>query len=158
MSGAYSVWGGAVKVAGITATFDNKAIYANLQRLALLDLKRFGAARREIGEHLLGEVQDNIHGQKLADGSPMPQSAAAIKRRGKTLSDKHHLYDSYTYQLPGNGVEIGSALVYSAIHHFGGETGRHGHRFTMTARPVLGLKPDDERRIGDILLAEIRAL
>ena len=60
------------------------------------------------------------------------------------------------YQLPAHGVEIGSALVYAAIHHFGGETGRIGHRFTLPARPVLGITDRHERRIGDELIAEIQ--
>ncbi len=127
----------------------------HLARLVALDASHFKPVRREIGEYLLGEVQDNLDGQKLFDGSAMPQSKAAIARKGKTLIDKHHLYDSYAYQLTDDGVEIGSDSVYARIHHFGGETGRPGHRFTMTARPVLGVTEKQEKRIGDLLIAEI---
>jgi phage virion morphogenesis protein len=136
--------------------FDDGPIRRHLALLSILDRKGFDGARREIGEMLLGDVQDNLDEQKLADGSPMPQSKAAIARQGKTLIDKHQLYDSYTQQLTGdNGVEIGSTSVYAAIHHFGGETGRKGHRFTLPARPVLGVGPAQERAIGDFLIAEI---
>lgn len=86
----------------------------------------------------------------------MPQSKAAIARPGKTLIDKHHLYDSYVYQLVAHGVEIGSALAYAAIHHGGGETGRPGHRFTLPARPVLGMTDRHERRMGQFLIDEIQ--
>lgn len=135
--------------------FDDSRITRHLTLLAIMDTRGFDAARREMGEYLLGEVQDNLDGQKLANGNPMPQSKAAIKRSGKTLIDKHHLYDSYVYQLSGGGVEIGSALVYAAVHHFGGETGRAGHRFTLPARPVLGIGQKQEVALGSFLLAEI---
>lgn len=142
-------------MSGIFHAFDDGPIRRHLASLALLHAGRFERARRQIGEYLLGEVQDRFDGQRLVDGSPMPQSKAAVARKGKTLIDHHHLYDSYVYQLTRDGVELGSALGYAAIHHFGGETGRMGHRFNMTARPVLGANADDERRIGDYLIAAI---
>lgn len=130
-----------------------------MRHLARLSARQdFAAARREIGEFMLGEVQDNLDHQKLFDGSPMPQSKAAIARQGKTLIDRHHLYDSYVYQLVRGGVEVGSNSVYARIHHFGGETGRIGHRFNMLARPVLGVGPAQERRIGEILIEEVGSM
>lgn len=140
----------------LTFGFDDGPIRRHLARLALLDARGFESVRREIGEYFVAEVQDNLDGQKLADGAPMPQSKAAIARRGKTLIDKGHLRDSYVHQLVPGGVEVGSALVYAAIHHFGGETGRKAHRFTMQARPVLGVHERQERELGDFLIAEIR--
>lgn len=140
----------------LQAGFNDSAITRHLALLAIMDARGFDGVRREIGEYFLGEVQDNLDGQKLADGSAMPQSKAAIERKGKTLIDHHHLYDSYVYQLRGGGVEVGSALVYAAIHHFGGDTGRARHRFTLPARPVLGIGPRQEAALGNFLIAEIR--
>lgn len=142
----------------LRAGFSSEAIRLHLARLAIANAEGYTTAREDIGEYLKGEVQDNIDGQKLFDGSAMPQSKAAIARRGKTLSNKRHLYDSYVHQLVPGGVVVGSDLKYAAIHHFGGETGRLGHRFTMMARPVLGVGDAQERRIGDILIAEIEAM
>ncbi|MEY2685984.1 MAG: hypothetical protein RL375_182 [Pseudomonadota bacterium] len=146
---------------GITFGFDDGPIRRHLAALALLHASGFDRARREIGEYMVGEVQDNLRSQKLVDGTAMPPSKAAQKRgdaehSGKTLIAKGHLRDSYTYNLVPGGVEVGSGKVYAAIHHFGGETGRPGHRFTMPARPVLGLNADGEREVGDILLGELR--
>lgn len=143
----------------LRAGFDDSRITRHLTMLAIADARGFDGVRREIGEYLVGDVQDNLDGQKLFDGKPMPQSKAAIQRKGKTLIDRHHLYDSYVYQLVGGGgVEVGSALVYAAIHHFGGPTGRPGHRFVMEARPVLGIGERQERRLGDFVIAEIQRL
>jgi len=141
-------------MSGVVYRFDNGPILRHLASLALLGRQRFAAARQEIGEHMLGEVQDALHEQKLFDGQPMPQSQAAIARKGKTLINKGHLRDSYAYQLTPDGVEVGSNKVYAAIHHFGGKTGR-GLRVTLPPRPVLGMTPSTEQALGDILVAEI---
>ena len=126
---------------------------------------------------MLGNVHDNFRDQKLFDGSAMPPSKAAqgrtttwkrnnkskgrvkgaVREPGKTLIDHHHLYDSYAYQLNNAGVEIGSALIYSAIHHFGGKAGR-GLKTTITARPVLGVSASQEKALGDFMIAEIGRL
>lgn len=143
--------------AHITAAFSNEQVLRHLRVLAHADIGGWRSARVAIGEHMVGQIQDNLDGQKLADGSAMPQSEAAKKRAGKTLIEHHHLYDSYVYQLADGGVEVGSAMVYAAIHHFGGRTGRGG-KTVLPARPVLGMNDRSERRIGDILVAELEAL
>lgn len=136
-------------------TFGDNALRRHLARLAADDARAFEGARREIGEYLVGQIQDNFHAQRLADGSPMPPSDAAAARSGKTLLDKGHLRDSYVYQLTASGLEVGSAKVYAAIHHFGGQTGRGGRTY-IVPRPVMGIDSRQEREIGDILLDAIR--
>jgi phage virion morphogenesis protein len=111
--------------------------------------------RAEIGEYLLGQVQDRFDEQKLVDGSAMPQSAAAIERSGKTLIDGYDLEKSYTYNVLPSGVEVGSGKVYARIHHFGGEAGRRGHRVHIEARPVLGTTAADQDHIGALIFAEL---
>lgn len=165
-------------MSGIVASFEAKPLLQHLRGLERMNQSHFVSVRREIGEFMLGNVQDNLDTQRLYDGKPMPQSKAAqgrttiwkrdnktkgrvkgaVRAAGKTLIDQHHLYDSYTHQLTGSGVEIGSALIYAAIHHFGGETGRTGRRFMMTARPVLGVSASQERAIGDLMIAAIEKI
>ena len=174
---------GAANTKGVSLTFTPDT--GPLQRhLAALVAEGAGDGlqdlRREIGEYMVGEIQDNLDGQKLFDGSPMPQSKAAMNRKGgsikklrgqgrsrrqasvarggKTLIDTHRLYDSYVYQLPRGGTEVGSNLVYAAINHFGGETGPVGHRFEMEARPVMGIGPEQDRHIMGLILAELRSM
>jgi phage virion morphogenesis protein len=144
-------------MSGLVYGFDAAPIFKHLGGLERLNASHFASVRREIGEYMLGNVQDNFDGQRLFDGSAMPPSKAAAKRAGKTLIDKHHLYDSYVYQLTGSGVEIGSAKVYAAIHQFGGQTGR-GHKTNITARPVLGVSASQEKALGDFMIAEIGRL
>ena len=162
---------------GIVYRFDDSVIRHHLERLLLLQFSTFESVLSEIGEYMVGEIQDNLDEQKLWDGKDMPQSKAAEKRKGgyvksksgeehysseaegggKTLIDKKHLYESYIYQLAeGSSIEIGSDKVYASIHHFGGETGRKGHRFTLPARPVMGLGIRREEAIGAFLLDELK--
>lgn len=143
----------------LTAGFDNGPITRHLAMLAIMDARHYDEGRRDIGEYMVGEIQDNLDGQKLFDGRPMPQSKAAIARKGKTLIKRHHLYDSYVYQLEAGGVAWGSSLVYAAIHHFGGNRAIHTKRGPvqpLPARPVTGIGDRQEKRIGDILIAEIQ--
>ncbi|MDR3370714.1 phage virion morphogenesis protein [Rhodoferax sp.] len=137
----------------LTMTFEDGPLVRHLARLSAR--QEWTKARRDIGEFMVGDIQDNLDGQKLFDGSPMPQSKAAIKRRGKTLIKDHHLYDSYTYNLVGGGLEVGSNKVYAAIQHFGGETGR-GHKTKIEARPVMGIAIRQELQIGYIVSQAIR--
>lgn len=143
-------------MAGVTYSFGDGPIRRHLAALALLHRQGFDRARRNIGEYLLGEVQDRLDGQRLVDGTPMPQSKAAIARQGKTLIHHKLLYLSYTQQPTRDGVEVGSNSIYAAIHHFGGDAGRH-HSVHLPARPVLGTTDADERRIGDFLIQAIEA-
>lgn len=147
-------------MSGIVHRFDDGPIRRHLAALALLHRRNFDKARRNIGEYLLGEIQDHFDDQTIVGGSPMPQSKAAIARQGKTLIDTHRLYDSYVYQLTDEGLELGSALVYAAIHHFGGDraiASNHGPVQPLPARPVMGMTATDERRIGDYLIKAIEA-
>lgn len=165
-------------MSGVRFEFDSSPLRLHLARLALMNAQGFTSVRREIGNYLVEDVKDNLRDQTLFDGSAMPQSKAAqgrtttwgrsnkklgrtkgdVRESGKTLLDQAHLRNSYTFDLDGAGVAIGSNLAYAAIHHFGGETGRTGHRFQMIARPLLGIGPRQEGAIGDFLLAEIRRL
>lgn len=128
--------------------FDNDPL---LNHLAQLEQVNFDVVAAGIGAYLIGEIQDRFSGQRLWDGSAMPQSAAARARGGQTLIDSHNLLDSYVWQAAGGGsVEVGSDSPYAAIHHWGGDAGRH-HATHIDPRPVLGVNADDEQAIGQLI-------
>lgn len=131
-------------------TFDDAVLRKHLAALALAKPEKFTALLGDIGEDIVGDVQDNIRAQRLADGSAMLQSQAAKDRKGKTLQDRGHLRDSYVYQIGGGVLQVGSNMVYAAIHHFGGRTGRGG-KTMIPARPVLGVNAKREEAIGNKL-------
>lgn len=133
----------------------NDLLLEHLHRLELFSLE---SIKVQIGEYMVGQIQDRFDHQILWDGSAMPQSKAAKERSGQTLIEHRLLYRSYVYNPTADGVEIGSNSPYVRIHHFGGETGHPNGRFEMTERPVLGVNQQDERVIGDIILDELREL
>jgi phage gpG-like protein len=57
------------------------------------------------------------------DGSPWPPSLRVIAHGGKTLirPGSARLYRSISYQASPTGVEVGTNVVYAAIHQFGGD-------------------------------------
>jgi phage gpG-like protein len=162
----------------LSVQFNDDAFTHHIASLMNAERQGFKAMRREIGEYMLGQVQDNFDNQTLFDGTAMPQSEAAKggvlykriksgKRKGKlrkvtvharkTLIDTRDLYRSYTKNLVGkSGVEVGSDMDYAAIHHLGGPAGKPGARFEMTPRPVLGITAKDRAYIGDLMLRELR--
>ncbi|VVE55447.1 hypothetical protein PIN31009_04969 [Pandoraea iniqua] len=140
--------------ASVQWSFDDGQIR---KHLAAIGGATFERVRQDIGEYMLGQIQDRFDQQQLWDGSAMPQSRAALARGGQTLMNTRRLYSSYVYRLVSGGVEIGSNLVYARIHHFGGETGR-GHAVRIEARPVLGVNDENSTVIGNMLLDAIRMM
>jgi len=135
--------------------FPDEIIRQHMKRLARQD---FRAVRQEIGDYMVGQIQDRFDDQRLVDGSPMPQSAAAIARSGQTLMDQRLLYQSYgEYELVRDGVAAGSDSPYARIHHFGGRAGR-GHKTVIEARPVLGVNSEDAAYIGELIFDGIRGM
>jgi phage virion morphogenesis protein len=118
------------------------------------------------GRHLLaaaGEVmQDSIAQTFRDEGSPAgswpPLAASTLKRvtpGHKMLIGRGRLARSIVYRVVGDEkLEIGSNLVYAAIHQLGGEAGRRGpfkkkggRRAHIPARPYLVFRPEDPDNI-----------
>lgn len=78
---------------------------------------------------------------------------AAISRRlalGKVLIDTGRLYKSINAKAFSDRAEIGTNVIYSAIHQFGGKAGR-GHKVTIPARPYLMVQDQDWTEIKHAL-------
>lgn len=135
-----------------------------------------------IGAALRDNVLDRFEHGRGPDGRAWPKSRRAAQQGGQTLVDKGRLRDSMTYQVTGREVEIGTNVIYGAIHQFGGVikaktpeglsfsipgfAAEGGDGFvniasvTIPARPYLptdGLAPEDEDAIVDMVDAWIRA-
>ncbi len=118
----------------------------------------------DIGAYMLSETQLNFDQEQTPEGEAWTDSS----RAGKTLQDRGHLRDSYTYNvsLSGESVEIGSNLQYAAIHHEGGTIkAKNGgylkfkigdewvqvKQVEIPARPALGITPEYEDEIGHLV-------
>ena len=126
------------------------------------------ALMAEIGEFQLSQTLLNFQNTQTPDGDLWDESGRAKSEGGKTLTDRGHLRDSYTYNVNGSGdeVEIGSNMIYAAIHHHGGviEAKDDGHlhfkvgdrwvkkrKVEIPARPALGLNDESREGIDEIV-------
>ena len=100
----------------------------------------------EIGAALVSSTQARFSTSTAPDGSGWKP----VKRGGKPLVDQGILKGSITHRARSDAVEVGTNLVYGAIHQFGGKAGRNLN-VTIDARPYLGLSPDDETEVVAIL-------
>lgn len=122
---------------------------------------------QDLGEYLTETTKQRFQASTAPDGSkwePNTQATylaylAAFKGSfGKTgkitkggagrasgkkplIGETRRLSSEIYYQADAKSVEIGSGLVYSAIHQFGGSAGRG---VKIPARPYLGLSADDQ--------------
>lgn len=132
------------------------------------DLKRFESAlhrllrirwtemHQEMGHALRNLALDRFKAGQGPDGEPWQPSGRVVfknfvrylhggrESKAKTLIETGRLRNSIHVAATADGVEVGTDVVYAAIHQFGGETGRRSGRFVMPARPFLGVTPEGE--------------
>ena len=114
------------------------------------------AAMDQVGRYLVASTLRRFESERAPDGKPWLKSARALAEGGRTLTDTGRLRGSIAHALTdgGRAVEVGSNVLYAAIHQFGGRAGR-GRRVTLPVRPYLGI---DERDRANILRIVLRAL
>lgn len=134
---------------------------AALDRLA--DKGRaLGPLMERIGFSLVSQTLQRFEDQHGPDGTPWQPSQRAIEHSGQTLKDSEVLLASITHVAGSDSVEVGTNVLYAAIHQFGGRIEpvsapalrfRIGDAWVTTdhvdmpARPYLGLGADDPAEI-----------
>ncbi len=116
---------------------------------AILRIRDRLAKGAEAYEGIGTSLKDNIRLGFVDSMSPYGEPWLPIKYRdGQPLVDTGRLRDSITYQASDDGVEVGTNVVYAAIHQFGGMAGR-GQKVHIPARPYMPVRnnsvdlPDD---------------
>lgn len=120
----------------------------------LKNLSDFEERKSELFDDIGGIIVDGIRsrweGGEGLEGK-WPLSIRVMREGGTTLRKSSRLLDSVTYNVLPDGVEIGTNVVYGAIHHFGGDikheartrktyfrqnqrTGEVGNRFVRRGR------------------------
>lgn len=151
-----------------------------LQRTLAELKKKAGDLRplmKSIGEHMLRSVDDNFDAETDPDGrpwKPVRPETMARKRVKKILHGMGRLRGSVNYRADARSVEIGTPVIYGAIHQLGGKTrphvirprrakalawlgGRHPVKkvdhpgSVIPARPYLGVGKRDRTAIGRIV-------
>ena len=139
----------------VSVGIEGSALDAALERLAAV-LTNPSAVMDQVGRYLVSSTLRRFERERAPDGKPWLKSARALAEGGRTLTDTGRLRSSIAHTVTEGGhvVEVGSNVLYAAIHQFGGRAGR-GRRVTLPARPYLGI---DERDQANILRIVARAI
>lgn len=111
-----------------------------------------GELLESIGAVVESQTRRRIEEEKTApDGEPWAdwsEEYAKTRHGGHSLlMGEGDLGDSIQFAVTGDAVEVGTNLIYGAIHQFGGdEVG-----MPIPARPYLGLSADDGAELVDIV-------
>ena len=155
--------------AAVTLRVDGAALVE--QRLAAL-ARRFAdltPLMDAFGLTLEEATIDRFDRERAPDGSGWTPSIRAREEGGKTLTDSARLRQSIGYRASAARVEVGTNVIYAAIHQFGGRISAKSDRgltfrlpgglgfrrkpfVDMPARPFLGVSAEDEAEL--IALAE----
>ena len=135
----------------VSLEIDSATLDAALARVAAV-LSRPNAAMDRIGRYLVASTLQRFERERGPGGKPWLKSARAIADGGRTLTDTGRLRGSIAHTVTdgGRAVEVGSNVLYAAIHQFGGRAGR-GRRVTLWARPYLGIDEQDRTNILGIV-------
>ena len=141
-------------MAGVSIEVDSAGLRRLQDRLARI---ADAGARRSLLESVSAEIESQTH-RRLRAGGPAPDGAPwqewsdayELTRHSNhgLLYSEGDLDDSIQALVSGDEAEVGTNLVYGAIHQFGGaEVGRPG----LPARPYLGLSNEDETDLAAII-------
>lgn len=129
--------------------FDDQAVLDALDRLVLAgsDLE---PAFADFGEYLILAHGERFERQQAPDGTPWEPLSPRYQARKKKNPDKilvleGFMRDLLAYNATASGLEFGTNQVQGASHQFGAPD--RG----IPERPFLGLGPEDERELLEIL-------
>lgn len=86
----------------------------------------------QIGMSLVTSTQARFERGQAPSGSPWPPSLRALATGGKTLIESGRLLRSIVFQAFNTGVEVGTNVIYAAIHQLGGLINRPARQQTLT--------------------------
>lgn len=138
-------------MSGVTITFDLEQM-----SLSLRALSRMGHDPGPLLEDIGGELETStvlrFETNIAPDGTPWEPSQRALDTDSPTLVDTTRLRDSIHPEVFGSALELGSNVVYAAIHQGGGEIEfSMGHTVEMPERAYLGLSANDNETIFSIV-------
>jgi phage virion morphogenesis protein len=92
--------------------------------------------------HALATILGGISKKKFTQRGGLKTGSSRKLAGGKVLIDTARLMNSVTSRARNDRVEIGTNVIYAAIHQLGGKAGR-GRKVTIPARPFLAVQDED---------------
>jgi len=144
-------------MSGLLYDFSVEGIDQTVGRLTGLTELEFSELAFNLGALLESSTKRRIDAEKQApDGEAwVPWSEAYDETRGEQhslLVGENDLLESVQNYSTGSTVEVGTPLIYGAIHQFGGADVESN----IPARPYLGMSEEDARAIETLVLGEAR--
>lgn len=118
--------------------------------------ERLMATFAEVASDMERQTQSRFESGVSPDGKSWKPSVRALREGGVTLVDTAHLKQSITSRFGGGFAEVGTNVVYAAIHQLGGKAGRGGSA-AMPSRPYLGFGRTDKNNIRRIIIENLEA-
>lgn len=137
-------------MSGVIIVVDTTPVLRMLKHVAER-LEDMTPVMRSIGEVVINQTDEAFEQGASPAGKPWKPSARVKEKGGQTLVDSARLRNSITSEPTSKQVEIGTSVVYAAIHQLGGVIrpktkkalafgGIVRRSVTMPARPFL---PDE---------------
>lgn len=127
--------------ASVRIDVDDAEVHAGLRALEAAG-GNLRPALDEIGAVLETSTVERFETESGPDGGGWLPSRRAEEEGGQTLTDSARLRQSITRALSGDEVQVGTNLVYGAVHQFGSDPAG-GRPSGIPARPYLGLSGGD---------------
>ena len=144
-------------------TFDGKAATARLRGL-LAGIENPAPLLAQLGEYTLRTTRARFKSQTAPDGTAWAALQPWYKKeksqnKNRVLTLRGYLRGQLVSQVVGGkSVEVGSNLIYAAVHQFGGTIrpqnakllafrGHVAKSVTIPARPYLGLSDADRNEL-----------
>lgn len=115
---------------GASLRIDSAALSAMLDRAIAAGTNLSGLMEQMAG-HLEFATARHFEQEKDADGTPWPPSLRALTEGGQTLTKTARLRQSITSRATAAAAEVGTNLVYAAIHQFGGAVKHEARTVTL---------------------------
>lgn len=128
----------------------------------------------QVARYFEARTDERFESEAAPGGVKWPKSLRARLQSGQTLTDTARLRNSITSRVSSTAAEVGTNVIYAAIHQFGGTIkavtakalhfvlpgGRHvtAKQVNIPARPFLGVDDSDRAEVGLIIRAELARL
>jgi phage virion morphogenesis protein len=125
-----------------------------------LNVEKMPAHMQSVANIMLGAVDDNFEAQgRPSRWAELAESTKARRTKtgnwpGKTLQVSGQLRNSISAKSDARSAEVGTNLVYAAIHNFGGMAGL-GRKVKIAGRPFLWLEPGDIEEVLQYLRDQV---
>lgn len=146
-------------MAGVSTSLTTIGLDAAMRRLVALEGFEAAELADDAGAILESSTRGRFQSKEAPDGEAWtPWSEAYDETRNHAkhslLVDGGDLNDSIAAYASGTEVQIGTAMIYGAHHHFGGDEIGSG----VPARPYLGVSHEDELDLTDLVTGRLRGV